>query len=427
MSKSFENLKAVIKNKDFKKVSTNFLYLLVLNITNFILPLITFPYLVKTLGVEKFGLLAFVTSIISFFLIFTDYGFNLTATRQVSIHREDKNKMNEIVSAIYFIKLILVVVSGMSLLILINVVPKFNDYALVYIYTFGIVIGQSLFPVWFFQGIEKMRFISILNIISKIIFTICVFVYVKNEADFFLVPVFNALGYVTIGIISIFLLLTSYQIKFIRLKLSTIIYYLKDGWHLFVSNLSVTLYTTAVTAILGFFTNNTIVGYYSIADKIIQIFRGLLAPLSQAVFPYLVKLGQSDKNSVLQINRKLLIYGSFLFLPLSVGIYFFAPSILSVIFNKDNIETINTLRIFAIIPFLIFIATIYALFTMIVFNRTRQYSRIIISASLLNLMLSFIFIPMYSYIGAAVCVIIIELYVTCSYIYYTRKNGLKLI
>lgn len=427
MSKAIEKYKGLVKNKDFKTVSGNFFYLFILNISNFLLPLITFPYLVSRLGVDKFGLLAFVTSIISYFMMFTDYGFNLTATRHISIHRGDQIKMNEIVSSVYIIKLFLILISVVILVTIVTLVPKFREYYLIYLFTFGTVIGQALFPIWFFQGLEKMGFISILNIISKIIFTVCVFVFVKTEADFFLVPIFNSFGYIVIGIVSALVLITTYKIKFQKIKFSILFYYLKDGWHLFISNISVAFYTTAVITILGFFTSNTIVGYYSIADKIIQIIRGLLAPLSQSLFPFLVKKGQVDKAKVLNINKKLLWYGSLIFIPICVALYIFAPHILFLIFKKENVETVKILRIFSIIPFLIFLATIFALFTMIVFNKNKEYSRIIISAGVLNIVLSFIFIPLFHQIGAAFCVVFIELYVTFRYIYYTQSNGLKIL
>ena len=126
MEKSLTDLKAIFKNSNFQKIFKNFFYLFLLNISNFLLPLITFPFLVSRLGVEKFGLLAFVTSIISYFLILADYGFNLTATRQISLHREDKKKIDEIVSSIYTIKFLIVMASLIVLTLLIYFIPKFN-------------------------------------------------------------------------------------------------------------------------------------------------------------------------------------------------------------------------------------------------------------------------------------------------------------
>src|SRR5690606_27253739 len=118
----------ILKSKDFKNVSGNFLYLFLLNIANFILPVITFPYLVSRLGVDKFGLLAFVSSIISYFLILTDYAFNLSATRQISMHRSRPSKLNQIVSSVYTIKFFLVLLSILILSTLVMTVPKFEEY-----------------------------------------------------------------------------------------------------------------------------------------------------------------------------------------------------------------------------------------------------------------------------------------------------------
>src|SRR5690606_34353630 len=157
---------------------------------------------------------------------------------------------------------------------------------------------------------------------------------------------------------------------------TTVFFYVKDGWHLFVSNISVTLYTTAVTTVLGFFSSNTVVGYYSIAEKIIQIIRGLIAPVSQTLFPYLVSMANKEPAKILQINRKLLLYGSFVFIPICLVIYIFSPLILSLLFSNVSHETVTVLRIFSPIPYLIFLATVFALFTMIVFDRNKAYSRI---------------------------------------------------
>lgn len=422
-----ESVGKILKSKDFKNVSGNFLYLFLLNIANFILPVITFPYLVSRLGVDKFGLLAFVSSIISYFLILTDYAFNLSATRQISMHRSRPSKLNQIVSSVYTIKFFLVLLSILILSTLVMTVPKFEEYKWIYFFTFGTVIGQSIFPVWFFQGIEKMKFISILNILSKVIFTACVFIFVKKSEDFFLVPIFNSLGYIAAGGISLWMLFFRCGIRLKKVYSTTVFFYVKDGWHLFVSNISVTLYTTAVTTVLGFFSSNTVVGYYSIAEKIIQIIRGLIAPVSQTLFPYLVSMANKEPAKILQINRKLLLYGSFVFIPICLVIYIFSPLILSLLFSNVSHETVTVLRIFSPIPYLIFLATVFALFTMIVFDRNKAYSRIIVSAGIINILMSFILIPMFFHIGAAVCVLLIELYVTFRYIWYTQKNGLALI
>ncbi|SHM62059.1 flippase [Flavobacterium saccharophilum] len=422
----FKNRFNFINNEEGKSLIKNFSFLFSVNIVNFVLPLLTFPYLVRVLGIEKFGLLSFATSIITYFLILTDYGFNLTATREISINRNDKNKLNEIFSAVMSVKVIIMTIGFVVLLPLIFFIPKFNFYWYIFIFSYGSVLGQVLFPIWFFQGLEEMKVVSILNILSKSLFTVAIFVFIKNEKDFYLVPIFSSLGFVFIGVISIIIVKLKHEVRFIVQSRTVLLKYLIEGWHLFLSNISVTLYTTATITFLGFYTNNTIVGYYSVADKIISAIRGVIAPISQVLFPYLCNIAKNNPKKVYYINRKLAIFGGGGMLLVSFILFVFASDIILLIFGKKDFDSILILKIFAIIPFLTFLHTVFALFTMIVFGKNKEYSKIIISAAILNILLCIILIPCFGYIGAAVAVIVIELFLLIRYISFTHKNDLRL-
>ena len=416
----------IFKNQDKKKIINNFFYLSITNIVNIVLPIITFPYLVQKLGVSNFGLLAFATAIISYFQALTDFGFNLTATKQISIHKNDKEKINSVVNSVFFIKFMLLLLSFLILIFLVLFFNKFHESYEIYFLSFGLVVGQCLFPSWFFQGFEKMKVISFLNIIAKLIFTVFIFIFINGKEDFYLVPIFNSLGQICIGIVAIMIMLKQYNIKLRIPNFIEIKFYFIDGWHVFISNISVTLYTSAITTLLGFFSSNTIVGYYSIADKFIQIIRSFLIPLSQALFPYLSNMAIENKEKVIIINSKIFRLGIIPLLCISLTLYFFSENILSLILKHDINDSAIILKILSPIPLLIFLANVFALFTMIVFGRNKHYSQIIISAGIISLVVSFILIPLYKHIGAAVTVLIIEFYVTFRYIIYIQKSDLKL-
>jgi PST family polysaccharide transporter len=419
-------IRSITNNAEFRNLFKNFTFLFLVNIVNFVLPLLTFPYLVRILGIDKFGLLSFATSIITYFLILTDYGFNLTATKEISINRDDKDKINEIFSTVMSLKIIIMTLGFIILLPLIFIIPRFNSYWFIFVFSYGSVLGQILFPIWFFQGIEEMKLISILNIFSKCFFTAAIFLFISKEEDFYLVPIFSSMGFILIGIVSIIIIRIKYRISFIKQSWKVLFSYLIEGWPLFLSNISVTLYTTATITFLGFYSNNTVVGYYSVADRIISAIRGATAPISQVIFPYLCNLAKSSPEKIFEINRKLVIIGGFMMLLISFVLFIFASDIILFIFRDNNFNSILILRIFAIIPFLTFLHTVFALFTMIVFGRNREYSRIIVSAAVVNVLLCVVLIPFFGYIGAAVAVVFVELYLLFRYVYYTNNNNLRL-
>ncbi|WP_160136403.1 flippase [Chryseobacterium sp. c4a] len=420
INKIFKNL------KNNKNLVGNFSYLFIINIANYIIPFITFPYIVRIIGVEKFGLLSFALSIITYFTITVDYGFNLYATREVSIHRNSITKLNEIFSNVIFIKIMLSILCFFVLCIIISFFPILANDPQVYLYTFGIVIGQALLPVWYFQGIEKMKIVSVLFFISKFLSSVPIFFLVKSKEDYLIIPLLNSILSIIMGIIGI-VIVYKQGVRFISISKSSVYDYLKNGWHLFLSNLSVSLYTISITTILGFFSNNTIVGYYSISDRLISAIKSVISPFSQVFYPYLSNILLTSKEKVIAINRKLLIFGGIFFLVLCSGLFLFANEIIWVIFHNNSKEVINVFRIMSFIPFIIYVHTVYALFTILVFGFNKEYSKIIISGGVINLLIAFILIPLYFHIGAALCVVIIEIYIGVRYILFLNSKNIKLI
>ena len=162
-----------------------------------------------------------------------------------------------------------------------------NNWELFFI-TYLIVFGDLLFPLWFFQGIENMKMITYLQISYKTIFVLLVLIFVNNKDDFLLVPLLDSVGAILIGFFSIYYIKQKYHLKFIFIKYDLIYKELKDGWHIFLSRITVILYTSINTFVLGLLTNNELVGIYSIAEKIYMAIRGLLNPFVKAIFPFLV-------------------------------------------------------------------------------------------------------------------------------------------
>ncbi|NVO02403.1 MAG: flippase [Bacteroidetes bacterium] len=339
--------------KNYGGILENFFSLSVLNAISFLFPLITIPYLTRVLGPEKFGVVSFALVIMQYFIIFTSFGFAYSATQQISINQNNIKKVSAIFSAVISVKLLISILCGIVLMLLIVLSDQFRGDYLIFIYSFGMVIGDALVPVWLFQGMEKMKFITIVNFASKLIFTLLIFVYVQKESDYFIVPLFNTLGFLVAGIISFLIAFKIFKLSIVLPKASEIKIQMKEAWPIFVSTFSMNLYRNANVLLLGFFTNYTLVGYYASAEKVIKGIQSLITPLSDALFPYLSKRFANDsaKENVSLIVKLGKYY--FLFLAaISVLFLLFAKPIVTVFLGAKFVASIPDIQIMSFVVLL---------------------------------------------------------------------------
>lgn len=271
------------------KLTKNFIFLFLMQMANLLLPLISLPYLSRVLQPEGFGLIVFAQSFIQYFVILTDFGFNLSATRQVSIYREDPEKLKQIFNSVLIIKLALVIISFVVLVSIVMLNHSFSEYWYVYLYNFGIVIGNALFPLWLFQGLEVMQYSTLLNVISKLIFTLCTFILVKDANDLYIVPILNSIGFIISGILGISVAFRKFNMRFQLPQRNEVISALKDSAQFFVSRASVSLYTTTNTFLIGIFLGKAAAGYYAIAEKLINVIAMVISTVVDAIYPFMAK------------------------------------------------------------------------------------------------------------------------------------------
>jgi len=410
-----------------KRLISNFLSLSSVQVANYILPLITVPYLVRVLGPEKFGLIAFAQAFIAYFALLTDYGFNLSATREISIHRDNREKVSDIFFSVLFIKSVLMLISFSILCILVFSVNKFRGEWLLYIFTFGIVLGNILFPAWFLRGIERMRELAILNIISKSIFTVAVFVFIHSKDDYLLVALINSFGFIIAGLLGLWIVTVQIRIKIRKPSLEEIKYQLKKGWHIFISTIAMSLYTTSNTFILGIFTNNTIVGYYSAGEKITRAVQGLISPLSQTIYPHVSKLVLESRDAALEFVRKIVKLVGAVAFGFSLLLLIFAHQISNIILGSQFNESISVIQILSFLPFVGGLSNIFGIQVMLNFGLKHIFTRILIIASFINIFLALILVVPLRHVGISYSVLITEIFIMITMFLILQRNGIKVM
>jgi len=411
---------------DYKIQIKNFSSLSVLNITNYVFSLITFPYIVRVIGVEKFGLINFAAAFVAYFGILTDYGFSWSATQLVSLNRDEKNKLDKNYSAVISIKIILIVISFILLSIIIFSLDFFRvNYELYYL-SFLFVVGTSIFPNWFFQGIEKMNYIANITIFFRAISVAAIFIFINSSSDYLLLVGINGITTLLVGIFALGFIQSKYKIKFTFPSKGEIIYYLKYSWDYFISNIGISLYTNTNTFILGLFASNTVVGYWAAADKIRYAILMIYGTFHQSVFPYLTKLINEDFDNAIRKVKKIIRFGGLIAFVISLITFLFSSQICTIILGEAYINSIPILQIISWLPFIIYLSNIFGIQLMLNLGYKKTFAKIILFAAVINIILSFIIVPLYFAIGTAIAVTVTEIFVTTStYLYLRRKNILK--
>jgi PST family polysaccharide transporter len=405
------------------RVLSNFFSLSIVQASNYIVPLIILPYLFRVLGDSKYGLVEFARAVSIYFLTLTDYGFSLSATREVAVHREDPQRISEIFSAVMLLRFLLLVLSLVALGAIVLGVPKLRADWAVYLLAFGHVLGQCLLPIWLFQGMERMRHVASLNVIGRILFIVSIFVFVGEPSDYLYVPLLQSLSSILTGLVALFMAFHDFPIRFYFPSASVLKRELKNGWHIFLSRMATSLYTTTNIVILGLFADNASVAYYAVGDKVARAVQGLQIPLSQAIFPHIGKLASQSRQAALAFTARITRIVSVLTLGLSVSLFVTAPYIAR-IFGDESAGSVPVIRILAFLPFIIGLSNIFGVQIMVNFGLKRAFMRILTAAGVLNIIVALALVVPFRHIGISVAALLTEAFVTAAMWVSLRKNDL---
>ena len=404
------------KLKQHKKIIENFSYLSILQILSLITPLITYPYLVRTLGEIMYGTVIFAQAVIAYFNILVVFGFNFTAARDVSLHRDNPKKLSEIVSAVTIIKTLFLIISLLLISCYMFYTPKM-DYSLYYL-SFWICLNEILFPTWFFQGIEEMKYITFINLGIRVLLIGMIFIFIKSPNDYLFFPLLNGIGALLAGVISFSLLYKKYKLQIVRVPLKTLIEYVKSSYHLFISNVSIQIYVNANKIIIGHFLGMREVTYYDLAEKITNMGKVPQSMINQVLYPKIAL--EKNKAFLKKVLKGTILMNVVLYLI----VFLFSHQIVTYFGGNETVLRI----LFLTVP-IIGISNVLMILTLLPFGYNKSFTRIVFLSAFFYLLIVLIFygfncISLYTLTATNV---VVELLVSIiAYIYVRRKKIIDL-
>lgn len=414
IAKFFNRVK---NNGDAKTVINNFAWLSALQIAGYIFPLITIPYLARVIGADGFGKIAFATAVVVWFQTVTDWGFNLTATRDVAQNRHDKNVVSRIFSNVFWSRCLLAIISGSLLLLLIAIVPYFRVNAAVILITFLIIPGQIMFPDWMFQAIEKMKYTTIFNLTMKLIFTVAVFIFIRDKEDYLIQPILVSMGYLVCGIGAFYLILHKWGYALYKPKWYEVIKTIKGSADVFINNIMPNFYNGFSVLLLGFFSGATANGIYDGGDKFPTVFYQFQMVLSRAFYPFLAR--RQDKHSFYaKLNMVTTILGVVVLIVVS-------PLAIHILLGDEFQESVIVMQILTVSLIFLSMSYTYGTNYLIIKHREKPLRNLTFVTSIIGICISFPLTYYLSYVGAAITVFICRGMLGIGSFILARKYGTK--
>ncbi len=403
-------IKRIRRNPEIQRVAENSVSLTILSFINYGFPIFLIPYLTRVLGTETYGLYAFVLAVISYFTLIVRFGFDFSATKQLAIIRDDKTDVNKLFSLVLLIRLMLMLICALLLVLLAVFVPKIHQNSFLFFLGIGVFVGNGLIPVWFFQGMENMKLMTLANFVTRLCSTVLIVIFVKESQNCSLAIGFQSIGYMFGGIFSLLLVYFKFGVRFVFPSVQEVVKQIKSSWHLFLSNVGMNFYRESNVVILGFLTNYQYVGYYAAAEKIVKALQTLLLPFVQALFPFFGRR-LNNESKVLDNLRYMLklgkMYGGVLCC-IAVVVAILSPWGVHVFLGKEYYNSILNIQVLSGVIVFGSLNYFFGIVGLVNMGFEKEFSRCVWVSGVTSVVLSFILSYLYHDLGAAITMTTVE-------------------
>jgi len=402
-------------------VSQNAASLLLIHAVNYILPLVTIPYLARVLLPSGWGEVLFAQSFAVWLTVIVEYGFLFSATRDVARQANSPKELEIIVNSVNGAKILLVLVATLLATTAWIVLPQFQQAPLFLLLSWLAAVFQGLYPLWYFQGVLRMRRLAILSTFTRTIATGLTFLLVRNSTDGWIVLALQAAAIVAATLISLGWLYQEIPMR--RPQLEQVRKSLNEGKYMFTVSLAAAIYGLAGSFFVGLFTNPVQVGFYGGAERIHRIMTNLFAIAGQALYPYMSQLVQGNPVRSIKVVRILFVLSCGAGLVLALLTMVAAPQLVQVILGSGFEPASLILQIMSLQLILTGVSRVLGIQWMLPLGMDRQFNYLIVGGGLFNLLLIALLVPAWQSVGMAVAFVLTETLITGGMIWMLQRSN----
>jgi PST family polysaccharide transporter len=409
-------------NRDTKVFLNNVFHLTFLRGISRITPLIYTPFLISKLGLANVGTIEFVKALSFYFTAFISYGFRYSATKQISLHKDQRALVGQVVSSVYTLKLIGIFISFLLIIGLIWTVPSIRQDKIYLLSFFPVVIASTLFPTFVFQAFEKMQWLTALNLITKLMFIVSIFTLIRTPADTILLPILLGSLDLLRLVVAIYLVYHKLGVAFCWPKRTIMIAQLKEGVHIFFPELATMFYSRLPAIFLRLFVGPSAVGIYSLGDRLIRTTTSMIDPFMQALYPVAYKKLTTDKQSGIHFIIRVSLISLTSLAALGIFYWYFADSIIKLLSGKAMPDGVSILKLHAFLPCIVILCNIGGIGVLLPLKAGNKYTLSMLIAGLVCVGLHFLLVPSLQAQGAAWSILIAETFAAVMILFWAYRE-----
>ncbi|NML67725.1 flippase [Hymenobacter sp. RP-2-7] len=411
-----------------RRFATNVASLFGVQVANFLLPLLTVPYVVRIIGPEKLGLLNFSQAYVTYFSLLINYGFDMAAVRAIAANRSDQDATNRIVSQVLAGKALLWVLSTVIFAVVSLSNPEFKQHLLLHVCTYLVCIGTVLSPFWLYQAMEDLGRVALFNLAVKLIFSLSVLLLIRQASDYFYQNLAISVSQILVSVGALYVALRRFHIKLRWPTRAELANRFREDRTLFFSSVTITIYASSNIFILGLMSVPYNVGIYAAGTRLegmAESFIGLA--LNQAFFPVVAQAFGQGREEGLRMVRNTFFPLVGLLVLVALGLWLVGPFVLTLLYGAKFQEAGTILRVVAVLPLVIGLSNLLGLHTMLNLRMDRAFFLVTAVGSVVGLALNWLLIRRFAHVGAAYALVITELYITGAMYGYLRWKGIEVI